>query len=203
MTAITDEIDLDDLDEFDLWDDDADLIELEFLDDLAGMGGAPASRRDACRLKAIMRDHPAVLGILADWDSGGQDDVALEALGELLEGWGVPVSPDVRDTPSAAGSTCDWDGCPLPPKPRKGTRGRIPRHCEAHTLEKKRKDDRERIKAKRSGALKVRPCCQEWVRSGHRGSCRQCRDFEAESRLRYPLSAVEKTYFEAGGFHLA
>jgi hypothetical protein len=215
MTAVTYEINLDqldhelgldDLDGPDLWDDDADLIELEFVAGLEAMGGRPATRRDAWQLKTILRDHPAALGILADWDMDGQDAVALEALGELLEGWGVPVRPDGQDAPSgaegAAGSLCDWPGCTLPPKPRKGTRGRIPRHCEAHTLAKKRKDDRERIKAKRAGTLQIGPCCREWVNSGHRGKCSQCRAFEAESKLPYALTAIERTYFEAGGFHL-
>jgi hypothetical protein len=200
---------LDELDELDFLAD-AELAAAEFADAVAKVDISDFSRRDNHRIKERLRQHPDVIDILAGWKQGGSDAAALRALEALVKGWSVIPSPDGPKAVSVALEAvesqlgrCAWPGCEKPRKQRQGgTTGRQPKHCHKHTFEAKRKADRERLRAKRGGTLKVPGCCREWTRSGHRGKCQQHRDYEAASRPEYPLSAIEAAYLGTDGFHI-
>ena len=201
-------LDEDPLDEYDELDD-GDLIAIEFQDRAAQLNLDTLTRRDVRHLKELIRDHPGVDDILDTWIHDRDDNAADVALEALAETWGIPVPLDGHKAASVSLKAledhlaeCSWPGCTEPRKERQGSRGRYPRHCHLHAVEKKRKDDRERIAAKRAGAVKLRECCQDWVKSGHRGKCLQCRQWAAASQPPYPLSAIEAAYLGAGGFHL-
>lgn len=198
---------LDELDELDL--DDGDFIAMEFLDQVARVKPDTLTRRDSRKLKGLLREHPAVRNVLDDWVIDRDDAAAGMALGALAEDWGITSLDSSRNVSSVSLEAvqdllgqCSWPGCSLPRKERQGSRGRHPKHCPDHTVERKRKDDRERIAAKRAGVLVLPECCKDWVKSGHRGKCGQHRQSEAASRPPYPLSAIEAAYLGAGGFHL-
>lgn len=198
---------LDDLDDLDL--DDGDLIAMEFLDQAAKVNPETLTRRDVHQLKELLREHPAVGMILDDWNSGATGAAAEKTLEALVSGWGMTTTPGGRKAASVSLEAlsshlgeCAWPGCSLPRKQRRGTRGRHPRHCHGHTIEAKRKADRERLRVKRSGTLKLRECCRQWQQTGRRDRCQQCRDYEAASKPAYPLSAIEAAYLSEGGFHL-
>jgi hypothetical protein len=201
---------LDELDEFDLLDDldDGDLIAADFTDQATRVNLDTFTRRSCGKLKNTLREHPAVRNILDDWIHDRNDQGAVSALEALVKPWGITpldgqkaASVSLEAVESYLGE-CAWSGCREPRKERQGSRGRHPKHCHGHTLEKKRKDDRERIKAKRAGVLVVPECCKDWNRSGHRGKCGQHRQHEAASGPQYPLTAIEAAYLSEGGLHL-
>jgi hypothetical protein len=203
LAELVRQLDLEDeLDGFEL--DEYDLADSEFADQAAWVNPDTLTRRDARKLKQLLREHPAVQAILDDWNMGGDTQDAYSALGTLLETWGITTLDGSSVSLEAVGGhlgECAWPGCSLPRKQRQGPSGRYPRHCLTHTFEAKRKADRERLRAKRAGVLAVPECCKEWTRSGHRGECQQHRDYEAASRPPYPLTAVEAAYL-GNGFHL-
>jgi hypothetical protein len=203
------ELELDDLDELDDFDelDDSELAAAEIADALAELGSSP-SRKSIHGITERLREHPAVWAMLDEWNIG--DDASAEkALANLAGEFGVIVPGPCRkaasvhlDAVSDSLAECAWPGCKEPRKERQGSRGRHPKHCPKHTFEWKRKADRERLRVKRSGTLKLSDCCKEWSQSGHRGRCQQHRDNAAASAPPYPLTAIEAAYLGAPGFHL-